>query len=413
MNSERTKRKLPRFAKKLLLLLMGIGFGIVAAELLLALTGMSLSPYESDPVLGTKLKADYRGWHTKEGRAFITTNSAGFRDREHTLAKPAGTIRIAVLGDSYCEALQVEMDETFCSVLEGELTECDSLDGRKAEVLNFGVSGYGTAQELLMLEHRVWDYEPDVVLLCFLSGNDVRNNSKTLEPNKDRPFFRLDGGQLVIDESFRQRPLFASRWVQFKDRLISSSRLLTLLYRIKHRDDSQESVNEGQGREVGLDTFVYSEPTKEEHREAWLITERLIERMHREVKAKHAAFVIATLTNGVQVDPDPAVREDLASRLGVEDLNFAGQRIAALAERMHCPAIVLAEKMAAHAEQHGVHLHGFENTKLGTGHWNADGHRVAGELVAAELCTLLPGLLTKDDGELTTKPHQDKMPPER
>jgi hypothetical protein len=62
------------------------------------------------------------------------------RDREHDHAR---TLRIAVLGDSFAEALQITMEEAFWSV---ELQGCPSLAGREPEVINFGVSGYGTAQ---------------------------------------------------------------------------------------------------------------------------------------------------------------------------------------------------------------------------------------------------------------------------
>jgi hypothetical protein len=43
--------------------------------------------------------------------------------------------------------------------------------------------------------------------------------------------------------------------------------------------------------------------------------------------------------------------------------------------------------MADYAEQHHVFLHGYDAEHLGQGHWNATGHRVAGELIAQRLCT--------------------------
>ena len=39
--------------------------------------------------------------------------------------------------------------------------------GKQVEVINFGVSGYGTAQELLTLRQKVWDFSPDIVVLAF------------------------------------------------------------------------------------------------------------------------------------------------------------------------------------------------------------------------------------------------------
>ncbi|HVT18767.1 MAG TPA: hypothetical protein VHQ90_21610 [Thermoanaerobaculia bacterium] len=53
------------------------------------------------------------------------------------------------------------------------------------------MAGYGTAQELLTLRHEVWRYAPDLVLLAFYTGNDVRNNERRLEQDPSRPYFIL------------------------------------------------------------------------------------------------------------------------------------------------------------------------------------------------------------------------------
>ena len=47
------------------------------------------------------------------------------------------------------------------------------------------------------------------------------------------------------------------------------------------------------------------------------------------------------------------------------------------------------QPMLAYAEDHHVFLHGFKNTKTGEGHWNEQGHRLAGELIAARLCAMI------------------------
>ena len=86
-------------------------------------------------------------------------------------------------------------DQTFCAALERALEDSLRPIGKRVEVLNFGVSGYGTAQELLMLRHYAWSYEPDAVILAFFRGNDPRNNSAELEPYKVRPFFRLENSR--------------------------------------------------------------------------------------------------------------------------------------------------------------------------------------------------------------------------
>ena len=44
--------------------------------------------------------------------------------------------------------------------------------------------------------------------------------------------------------------------------------------------------------------------------------------------------------------------------------------------------LMLAERMQQIAEKEQVWLHGFKNTQMGRGHWNEDGHREAGQLIA-------------------------------
>jgi hypothetical protein len=94
---------------------------------------------------GARLVPNYSGTQTDEGRALITTNSQGFRDREHSISKPAGVFRIAILGDSFAEAAQVDLEETFWAILETKLVAENCFPEAIIEVLNFGVSGYGTA----------------------------------------------------------------------------------------------------------------------------------------------------------------------------------------------------------------------------------------------------------------------------
>ena len=178
---------------------------ILLAEILLRVIGFH-DPffYRYNQYAGVALNPGARGWYTREGRAEVQINSAGFRDREYTLEKPADVFRIAILGDSYAEALQVPIEQTFWTLLEQYLNERECFFKKRVEVLNFGVSGYGTTQELLILRHYVKPYAPDLVVIAMCTGNDVRNNSKTLESRAARPFFLLQGDTLVLDTSYKK-----------------------------------------------------------------------------------------------------------------------------------------------------------------------------------------------------------------
>ncbi len=105
----------------------------------------------------------------------ITINSLGFRDREYELAKPEGVQRIVALGDSITFGLGLDFDEVWPKVLEVKLGE----SGRKVEVLNLGVSGYDTGQEVAFLEYRGLDLDPDIVVLAYCV-NDVATVSNDL-----------------------------------------------------------------------------------------------------------------------------------------------------------------------------------------------------------------------------------------
>src|SRR5438105_3975338 len=48
----------------------------------------------------------------------VKINSEGFRDRDHPLTKPADTIRIAFLGDSFVFAQQIEEPDIFVNIVE-------------------------------------------------------------------------------------------------------------------------------------------------------------------------------------------------------------------------------------------------------------------------------------------------------
>lgn len=106
-----------------------------------------------------------------EYRHRFTTNSQGFRgSKEYTLQKPAGTFRVITLGDSVTLGHGVADDETFSAVLERTLGEVIP-----TEVINMGVSGFGTAEELLQLRHVGLRYQPDLVILAYFP-NDPYNN---------------------------------------------------------------------------------------------------------------------------------------------------------------------------------------------------------------------------------------------
>jgi hypothetical protein len=347
--------------------------------------------YTYDDVVGVALRPGAQGWHRTEGEALVKISESGLRDREHSKKKPSNTVRIAVLGDSMAEALQVPIGATFWSVVEHRVKECGAFGTRDIEVLNFGVSGYGTAQELLTLRHRVSDYAPDMVVLAFYPGNDVRNNSRELEPMKLRPFFRLEKDTLVLDDGFLRDPEYLSFKSTFRLRaILFDLRTFQLLRRtkatIEQRTGKEARTPHGPNAELGLDETIFLPPTSPAWRVAWDITERLIAKMRDEAAAMGAGFLVVSIPIGIQANPDPTVRDQFAHDLGADNLLYPEKRLRALGNKDKINMLLLAQPFQSYAEKNRVYLHGFGNTTLGSGHLNENGHRLAGDLIADRIC---------------------------
>ncbi|HEY0099458.1 MAG TPA: SGNH/GDSL hydrolase family protein [Pyrinomonadaceae bacterium] len=426
-----SKRRLRLF--KFALLLGALSFGLLVAEIALRISGYTYPLfYTTDVVRGYALKPGMSGWYRKEGAAYIRINSDGLRDREHDTAKPADTVRIAVLGDSYAEALQVPLEDAFWVVMEERLRSCPAFAGQRIEVINFGVSGYGTAQELLTLRERVWSYAPDIVLLAMTTNNDITDNLRALKRTEEIPYFVYRDGYLVLDDSFRQSRTFqlrhsalnrAGRWIRDQLRVIQAfhqGHYALKNYLASRRTHAAPAATppppapaaqpDGQtpapatnapatnapaqrdavviSDELGIDNLVYREPADANWQEAWRVTEGLLGFMHNEVRDHGALFVVATLSNGVQVHPQPAAREAFLRRVGATDIFYPDARIKSLGERAGFPVLTLAPELQQYAERQQTFLHGF-GRDLGNGHWNSSGHRLAGELLAQKLCATM------------------------
>jgi len=340
-----------------------------------------------DPQTAIAPRPDAQGtWHTAEYDVWVHINSQGLRDREHALQKPPNTFRIAVLGDSYTEALQVPMEKDYSSVLERELTGCPSLHGQSVEVMNFGVNTFTTAQELLRLRERVWPYSPDLVVLAFDTGNNVFKNSRALQKDPSRPYFVEKDGGLALDDSFARVPGARARWLwnHFSSWSIKHSRLLQVVaagtnYMRYGNIDGLSPTG------MGLSPVLYRDPDNPAWQDAWRVSEDLIAQMQQEVSARGSKFLLLTLSSSIQVDPSPAERQRLMQRVGITDIFYPDHRIQQFAVSRGIPVLTLAPYLQKYAEENQVAVHG-QRSADHQGLLNELGHKVAGQLVAQKVC---------------------------
>ncbi|HUL32874.1 MAG TPA: SGNH/GDSL hydrolase family protein [Candidatus Eisenbacteria bacterium] len=388
-------------SKKELILAVAVFLALpIVAELALRVARVPFDAqlYGPDRELGWVLRPGASGLVSTETPQFVHINSHGFRDRERTYEKPANTFRIAILGNSWTEALQLPLDQTYPAVLEKILNQHNCLAGRRVEILNFGVAGYSTAQELLLLKEKVWSYHPDFVILALYPARDIANNVRELNnavtPERS-PYFLVRGDQLVLDDSFQAQPALqpaqirlqsAGLWFDGHFRILQAINTLQRHAKIHVAMAAAKQRAENAGMD-NLEFAIYAPPSFPDMQEAWKVTEHLLVAMRDEVRNHGAHFCLVTLATRPQVIPDAAKRAELLKELGVADFSYADRRIAAFAARSSIEVVPLAPALSAYAESHHAYLNGFRPANFGTGHWNQIGHRLAAETIAASLCT--------------------------
>jgi hypothetical protein len=359
--------------------------------------------YLPDEKIGWVHRPGVSGHWYSEGYSAVRINTAGLRGPEVSAEKPEGTVRIAVLGDSFTEALQVSERDSFPKILERGLSGCGRRPLAKVEVLNFGVSSYGTFQEYLMLHERVWRFNPDIVIVAFYAGNDVEDNSLELHSNfPDRPFLVSSGGEWTIDRTFL-RPEYRPQPSTLRSMMLglrARSRTLQALSVVQKglaiavaARAARDTDSAGRPKSPAACPVVFTdrpevfaEPTNSTWERAWAVTERALLLIRDEVNAHHARLVVVTLSAAHQVLPDPGLRRSCAARIGATDLFYPDRRIDRFAAVNGIETVILAPTLAAYAEQTGKYLHGFDGQDLGDGHWNRNAHQLAGELLARRVC---------------------------
>ena len=144
--------------------------GAVNGAVLVATLGLSLLAAEGVTrwiYRGVTTTADFRGYFTtKWMRTQVRHNHYDYRGGEFDEVTPAGTYRVAVMGDSFTYGNGVPEDRRFSNLVGAAVHD------RGIEVLNFGYPGNNWPEHVKTLERRVLRLRPDYVLLQW-GTNDV------------------------------------------------------------------------------------------------------------------------------------------------------------------------------------------------------------------------------------------------
>lgn len=386
-----------------LLVLALTGFtALLAAELILRAVrfpGPIGMAYVSDSVQGHRLRPGFRIWYRAEGDAFFTVNSDGMPDAERSVAKPDGTFRVAVVGDSFTQAAGTPRERRFTAIINQRLSTCPALRGQRVETLAFGVSAYSASHELLEIRRHVFRYSPDVILLQVFLGNDLRANVRELSGPEPMPYFVHTANGWELDSASRHLPGPRRKGWLLTLENASFTWLRTLhvvqavRVNLKTRKAQQRLTNAIRdtlfGFEPGASWEIFLEPRSPDWDRAWQVSEGLLSVMHAESREHGAMFHVASFPSGIQVHPSRAKREAFLKAIGAESFSYPGTRLKEIGRRLGIPVLDLEGPMRTYAESTGVVLYGYPNAVSGLGHWNAHGHSVGGKAIASWLCESL------------------------
>jgi hypothetical protein len=332
----------------------------------------------TDPAVGKRYVAGFVGRvfvDEAEAEVELRFSREGFRGPDRALAKPPGTFRIAVVGDSMVAAVATPEDRTLVDLLEGDLRR--ALPETGWEVMNFGVSSASTGQELVLYRQTVSRYDPDLVLLWFFVGNDLGDNCSRLT-SAPRIYFELDARGGLEQGPTPRASTRLVRWLDLHSRLYVWQKVALRRIRAQGRRMTGE-IEPGQrifsaGPDLALDY-------------AWRLTSALLREIALEVERGGGRFGVVVVPCAEQVYDDLwAELEGRAARRGEGfDRDLPGRRLLEICRSAAIPALSLEGPFRAYASGRSSSDAGARLFLGGRFHLSDEGHRLAAQEVFAFL----------------------------
>ena len=326
-------------------------------------------------VLGTTFIPGY------EGRVFVPEsdkyvdlrfNSDGMRGDDFTQDKPIGVRRVAIVGDSMVAAIGTDEEDTAVKVLQKRLV--DAPGHEKWEVMNFGVSGSATGQELVLYREVVRQYQPDIVVCAFCIWNDLSDNCRQLSSSPHRIYFDLtEDGQLQQLKLSKRRSQL-SGWLNEHSRFYLWQKQATRVAAVRTK------------RNVGVLAkckLIYHREPPEELEQAWQLTEKLIETFQHEVEQDGSEFVLALLPSADQIHNEnwEKLVTDAGPLAEQMDAEYPSRRLGQLCARIDAPLIDMVDSFRAAAPSRSRKQRDEWHHFRGLGHFNPAGNRLAAEQI--------------------------------
>jgi hypothetical protein len=314
--------------------LVALGLAEIALRLF-PIPGIVFHNYYYDAVTGGKYYPGSTYMFRGDDGVLIRrkVNAWGFLDSEHKVTAPPGTLRIGFFGDSYVEAAQVTLEQTFFRLIENDLDLRGSdLSGIKTrdghavngvETLAFGVSGRGALQSYLECRNWIDALELDYVVYVFVE-NDPADQIRELKGPGTLPFPIAAGDSFVVDNSFNDQYGYkTSWWHRAMQRMKANSLVVSTIegrlkllkaHGLKRKVTTED--REGAAGAAGYAPMAPSAWPPELVPVGWELQQRVTDTWRAEVEAHSAAFVVLEVPRGNEVLGTPIDQQDTwAARL--------------------------------------------------------------------------------------------------
>ncbi len=304
----------------------------------------------------------------------VRSNAFGFRDPDRGAKGEA--IRILALGDSFTFGWGVEQDQTFEHQMEViEAAARATHGGPPLEVINAGVPGYNLYQSVLALEKKGWAVDPDIVLMDAFVQNDFSENVSTeewLEAKRSGTKPKKEENALA---GWLETNSQAYVWLKVK--YLSSYRMQRTWYKLTRPFKHKPREAKIQYRNL----LAFQVPPPEEMVREWALAEQLLLRLRDDVSANGKLLVVVLLPPELQVMPDRWKNDSSKLDLGTArfDVDSPNRRVAAFCEREGIAVLDLLSAFREAAARGGDLYYPSDH------HWTAAGHRLAAEVILADL----------------------------
>ncbi|MFN8545806.1 MAG: SGNH/GDSL hydrolase family protein [Candidatus Binatia bacterium] len=334
----------------------GLLVGLLLAEVLVRLVApQPLYRYPrglfvDDAAAGYRLTPGFQGtMRTIEYTVPLAINGAGLREDREVGPKANGLRRVLIVGDSFAMGHSVRSEDTFEHRLERAINASSTQP--VVEVLNAGVPGYSTRDELAWMTAYGAALDPDLVVLAFFVGNDVADNAKS-----DRRLRVVDG--FLSDGE----PVAGLLPIGLRSVLARTSHLYALAWPIQRR-------LRGGGDADRIAPLAIYQATAEDG-PMWGPTRDLVTDFVRAVRGRGTAVAVAIFPELIQVEPGRWERV-AGTRTDLDRL-APNRRVARLTAELGVPTIDVEPALSAAAGREPLY---FEVDH----HWTVAGNRVAAE----------------------------------